>query len=203
MDEEREKISEFVPGSKLGTRTLQPPTKEEAMTRQEFLLGPATDILNAAQNMGRLVPVPKFGTWLDAAWRTWQSISQFCRRPKTRRDKVMNDLVDMVTHCLVLARTKLDGVDATVERCLRILAQKGADYEADEGLGSHFAACAKRAGLRVEQVWLVFADKHFAAVRNFDLHGKVESEAIESRVADLANYCLLLGGMIKAGVVDA
>lgn len=83
--------------------------------------------------------------------------------------------------------------------CIDLIKRKNADYSQGEQKGDRIAAfrrMAKDINLRMEQVWAVFAQKHWGAVMKFIKDGKVESEPIGERVNDLINYFVLLGAIL-------
>ena len=62
---------------------------------------------------------------------------------------------------------------------------------------SNFKDAAYRLGLTPEQVWSVYADKHWQAIMTFCGKGQVESEPIEGRLRDVILYSFLLLGLIE------
>lgn len=81
-----------------------------------------------------------------------------------------------------------------------ILAAKGRDYtagtdHAEDRLGN-FKSLAKRLGLTPMQVWAVYFAKHADAVLAY-AKGQTESEPIEQRLHDVANYALLGLGLVE------
>lgn len=78
-----------------------------------------------------------------------------------------------------------------------IMWTKMKDYAREEDALHNFRRAAEAAGISPLQVWFVFADKHWGAIARFIRDGKVESEAIRDRIADLINYCTLLQGLIE------
>jgi hypothetical protein len=86
-------------------------------------------------------------------------------------------------------------------RADRIMRPKMLDYATGDDFSDNFKRTARRAALNPAQVWVVFADKHWGAVRSYCLAGKVESEDVRDRIADLINYLFLLAGMVHDGTV--
>lgn len=84
-----------------------------------------------------------------------------------------------------------------LNRAYDIMWDKMQDYAKDSEAFHNFRRSAASAGLTPFQVWVVFADKHWGAITRYCRDGKVESEDIRDRLADLINYLCLLAGMIK------
>lgn len=74
---------------------------------------------------------------------------------------------------------------------------KGKDYAGDDDALSNFKRQAANLGLTAEQIWGVYAGKHWDAVMSYCRHGQVESEPIEGRIHDCILYCFLLLGLIE------
>lgn len=72
---------------------------------------------------------------------------------------------------------------------------KGADYAGDEDALGNFKSAAEQLGIEPEQVWAVYAHKHWSAIMSFCKKGQTESEPIEGRLHDVIVYCLLLLGL--------
>lgn len=87
--------------------------------------------------------------------------------------------------------------DAHYEEIAKINDAKGQDYAGSEDALANFKEAAKRLGLEPEQVWAVYADKHWSAVMSYCKHGQVESEPIEGRLHDVILYCFLLLGLVE------
>ena len=87
------------------------------------------------------------------------------------------------------------------ELCNSLLTVKGHDYtggaSGDEGRLKNFYAGAPRIGITPMQVLATYMYKHWSAIETFISKGKVESEAIEGRIADSVNYLFLLYAMIQ------
>ena len=89
-------------------------------------------------------------------------------------------------------------VAAARQRQDDLLRVKGADYtrhEADRL--SNFKRAAASVGVTSLQAWAIYAGKHWDAIMAFIKTGKAESEAIEGRLDDLANYLYILEGLIN------
>lgn len=81
--------------------------------------------------------------------------------------------------------------------CDEIAKVKGHDYtQGSPNRLKNFDDAAARLGLRPEQVLAVYMNKHWSAIETFLKKGKVESEPIEGRIADMINYLLLLSKMV-------
>ena len=88
-------------------------------------------------------------------------------------------------------------IESTFEEIRAIRASKGKDYSRGEAdTLSNFKRHADALGLTPEQVWAVYASKHWDAVVSFCKHGQVESEPIGGRIDDALTYLLLLKGLI-------
>ena len=88
-------------------------------------------------------------------------------------------------------------MEETFADALNLNRTKGKDYAGDDDALSNFKAAADRLGVTPEQVWAVYADKHWSAIMAYCSEGKLESEPIESRVKDVIVYCVLLLGLIE------
>lgn len=78
---------------------------------------------------------------------------------------------------------------------------KGAEYSGDFDRLANFRRNAEALGLRMEQVWAVYAAKHWDAIMTYvkDLPAGVlrkRSEPIEGRVDDLITYLVLFRAML-------
>jgi hypothetical protein len=74
---------------------------------------------------------------------------------------------------------------------------KGVDYAGEDDALSNFKDQARSLGLTPEQIWGVYAGKHWSAVTTYIREGDVKSEPIEGRVHDVILYCFLLLGLIR------
>lgn len=88
-------------------------------------------------------------------------------------------------------------LDREHQKIVEINRSKGHDYAGDDDALSNFKSAAARIGLTTEQIWSVYADKHWCAVMTFCKDGRVESEPIEGRLHDIILYCYLLLGLIE------
>lgn len=90
-------------------------------------------------------------------------------------------------------------IEASFEEIRRLRATKGRDYAHSDDHFDNFKRHAQTLGLSPEQIWAVYASKHWDAVMSFCARGKVESEPIEGRIDDLLVYLLLLKGQVLDG----
>ena len=90
-------------------------------------------------------------------------------------------------------RTKL------LEESLALTLKKGKDYtKGSEDVLRNFKETGADLGLSPEQVWGIFAKKHFDAIMSYIKHGgKHESEPIAERIKDLLNYLVLLYAILN------
>lgn len=75
--------------------------------------------------------------------------------------------------------------------------KKGADYASNADALANFKNAGEDLGLTPEQIWAVYAHKHWSAIMNYIKRGKVESEPIEGRIHDAILYLFLLLGLIE------
>lgn len=73
---------------------------------------------------------------------------------------------------------------------------KGHDYADDDDALSNFKEEAIEIGITPEQVWHIFANKHWRAIGTYCREGDVASEPIEGRIHDLILYGFLLLGLV-------
>ena len=84
------------------------------------------------------------------------------------------------------------------EQLLELNRVKGRDYAGDEDALRNFKEAAVRLGVSEEQVWAVYADKHWQAILSYCRTPEaVVSEPIEGRVRDLLVYGFLLLGLVS------
>jgi len=73
-----------------------------------------------------------------------------------------------------------------------ILNTKGQDYtQRDKDRLANFKNVARDLGVEPEVAWAVYFMKHIHAIMTWVKTGKVESEGLEGRFADIRNYALL------------
>lgn len=85
----------------------------------------------------------------------------------------------------------------TFNELLNINDTKGMDYAGEDDALANFKEAAMELGLTPEQVWSVFAGKHWRAIMTYVREGDVASEPIEGRIHDLIMYGFLLLGIIR------
>ena len=85
----------------------------------------------------------------------------------------------------------------TFQELININNTKGHDYAGETDSLANFKDEASVLDLRPEQVWAVFAGKHWRAIMTFCKEGDVASEPIEGRIHDLIMYGFLLLGIIE------
>jgi hypothetical protein len=74
---------------------------------------------------------------------------------------------------------------------------KGHDYAGEEDALANFKRHAAELDLRPEQIWAVYAAKHWDAVITYCREGDVASEPIEGRLHDVLLYCFLLLALLE------
>lgn len=92
-------------------------------------------------------------------------------------------------------------IQEEVEICKNLLVAKNHDYAANPDIDAfgNFRDQARRVGLSKEQVWLVHFDKHVIALENWVRKGELRAEAVDVRLRDIINYCLIQLAMLKEG----
>lgn len=96
----------------------------------------------------------------------------------------------------------LESADRHYAAIVEINKKKGHDYAGDEDALANFKKEATDLGLTPAQVWSVYANKHWSAVKTFCKEGQVQSEPIEGRLHDVILYCLLLLALIEEGTAS-
>lgn len=82
--------------------------------------------------------------------------------------------------------------------CKKLLATKGKEYsQSQEDVNSNFKRLGSELDIPPEKVLFVYMKKHWDAITNYIKTGKVESEPIEGRLADLINYAFILGSLLE------
>lgn len=96
-------------------------------------------------------------------------------------------------------------MDALLERVFgevrNLRATKGKDYAGDADVLNNFKQAAQQLGLEPEQIWAVYAHKHWSAVVSYCRNGQTESEPIAGRIMDIITYCTLLLAMVEEKTV--
>ncbi len=82
------------------------------------------------------------------------------------------------------------------ESCLALQEKKGKDYTTEGDAFKDLREEAEAMAITPEKVLWVAMNKHYKAVRKFCREGQTESEPIETRLQDLANYVSLLAVLI-------
>jgi hypothetical protein len=82
------------------------------------------------------------------------------------------------------------------ERLLEINSTKGHDYASDDDALDNFKRHAAGLGLTPEQIWAVYASKHWDSIITYCREGAVASEPIEGRIDDCLLYLFLLRGLV-------
>lgn len=84
-----------------------------------------------------------------------------------------------------------------LDKCKEVLSCKGKDYTVNGEAFGDLCETAREIGVTPEQALWVYAKKHLSAIKNYIHKGKVESEPIEMRLVDFANYMALMFALIK------
>lgn len=82
--------------------------------------------------------------------------------------------------------------------CIALQQTKGKDYTTDGDAFKDLCDEANAMGIKPEQVLWIAMNKHYKAVRRFCRYGQTESEPIDKRLKDLANYISILAVLIEA-----
>lgn len=85
-------------------------------------------------------------------------------------------------------------ISKIVSECFKILKVKGDDYTDNKDRLSNFKGFP---GVDPKVVLSIYMHKHYIAVQNYCLRGKLESEPIRGRICDMINYLLLLNFMVE------
>lgn len=81
---------------------------------------------------------------------------------------------------------------------------KGEEYARSEDQLANFKRSAKDSGVRPEQVWLIFFNKHMDAIKSYVATGKVLSEEhIDGRIEDAILYLILLKAIVEDKRMEA
>ena len=101
-------------------------------------------------------------------------------------------------------------LNATVEMMKELSELKGGEYAGDTDRLANFKRNADALGLLPEQIWAVYAAKHWDAIMQYVKDSgsgkvRVRMEPIEGRLDDLIVYCVLMKGILqeKEQVVSA
>ena len=86
------------------------------------------------------------------------------------------------------------------EQLVHINKTKGVEYAGEDDALDNFKRHAQELDLRPEQVWAVYASKHWDAIMSYVRRGGVLSdETIEGRIDDAILYLYLLLGLVVDG----
>jgi hypothetical protein len=88
-------------------------------------------------------------------------------------------------------------VEEFFARCLSLQKTKGKDYTTEGDAFKDLCDEARSMGVTPEIVLWISMNKHYKAVRKYCRYGQTESEPIEGRLADLANYVSLIYAYIQ------
>lgn len=97
-------------------------------------------------------------------------------------------------------RTKfIQMITKDFEAIVEINKTKGADYAGEDDAVLNFKRGAMQSGARAtpEQIWWVYANKHWDAITTYCWDGSVKSEAIEGRLHDMILYCFLQLALVR------
>ena len=83
-------------------------------------------------------------------------------------------------------------VEEFFQACVALQRTKGKDYTTSGDAYKDLRDEAAAMGVTLEVVLWINMNKHYKAVRKFCRSGQTESEPIETRLMDLANYVSLL-----------
>jgi len=83
------------------------------------------------------------------------------------------------------------------DKLLEINSSKGHDYAGDDDALDNFKRHSNNLGLTPEQIWAVYANKHWDAINTYCKEGDVASEPIEGRIDDALLYLFLLRGLVE------
>ena len=89
-------------------------------------------------------------------------------------------------------------IEKFFEACIELQKTKGKDYTTDGDAYKDLCDEADAMGITPEKVLWISMNKHWKAVRNFCKKGQTESEPIDGRLKDLANYISLMAVLIEA-----
>lgn len=88
-------------------------------------------------------------------------------------------------------------LDGDYKAIVEINRTKGHDYAGADDALSNFKRHAVELGMTPEQIWAVYASKHWDSVLTYVREGDVKSEPIDGRLHDLILYAFLLLGLIR------
>jgi hypothetical protein len=103
----------------------------------------------------------------------------------------------LVEHGLYKTRSyPVDDDDcAVLNEARAMLNRKGADYATEDRL-AQFRRAAAEFGLSMRQVWAIYFDKGYAAIRKWVRGGELASEGIRERIVDAIAYLTILSWIV-------
>lgn len=90
--------------------------------------------------------------------------------------------------------------DALTDDVKKVLDKKGLDYAPRDDALHEFRTTAEALGITPQQVWAVHFMKQAKAVLRYCKDGRLDSEGIDSRLADVTAYAILLTAIIDEGI---
>lgn len=90
-----------------------------------------------------------------------------------------------------------DEIENCLMKAVNILSTKGKDYSGDLDVLQNFKKGAASFGVNPDTILMIFADKHWQAIKAYAKTYKLESEPIEGRIIDVIAYMVLLYAMVK------
>lgn len=91
------------------------------------------------------------------------------------------------------------GMRVFYTECLNIMETKGKEYAREDQVLTDVRELAVAIGSTIVGVLFVYMWKHITALRYFVRNKGVESEAIRSRLKDIANYAGMLAVVLEVG----
>lgn len=88
-------------------------------------------------------------------------------------------------------------VEKFFKDCVALQKTKGKDYTTAGDAFKDLCDEAEAMGITPEKVLWISMNKHYKAVRNYCKRGQTESEPIQNRLKDLANYISLMAVLIQ------
>ena len=95
-----------------------------------------------------------------------------------------------------------DDAYRVMHEAMAMLARKGADYATEDRL-AQFRRAAADLALTPRQVWAVYFDKGYAAIRKWVRGGELASEGIRERIVDAIAYLTILSWIVEDEVADS
>lgn len=113
-------------------------------------------------------------------------------------DRDNSEVLDLKDEDIVPSYTGDAEIDAMLRDCIETMSTKGAEYTVgSKDRLANFRGAANDVGIKMEQCWYVFFNKHLRAVQAYIKNGCVvkSNETIQSRVMDCIVYLLLFHKM--------